>query len=157
LSRTTAVAASAFEDVVVVVVVDVDVDVDVVAESHREVDDIHEAEEAEEAEEVEEVERAERAESELDPTKIATAEGDVVDESVDDALVELTAGAESAEFGVAGLSEGDAPSGTGAMSDEELLAGIRSQSEAHFAELYHRYFQRIYSFVYTRMRNHAET
>ena len=43
------------------------------------------------------------------------------------------------------------------MSDEELLAGIRAESEAHFAELYNRYFQRIYSFVYTRMRNHAET
>ena len=43
-----------------------------------------------------------------------------------------------------------------AMSDEELLEGIRAQSEAHFAELYNRYFQRIYSFVYTRMRNHAE-
>ena len=44
-----------------------------------------------------------------------------------------------------------------AMSDEELLAGIRAESELHFAELYNRYFQRIYSFVYTRMRNHAES
>jgi len=44
----------------------------------------------------------------------------------------------------------------GAMSDEELLEGIRSQSEAHFAELYNRYFPRIYSFVYTRLHNHAE-
>ena len=43
------------------------------------------------------------------------------------------------------------------LSDEELLVGIRAESEAHFAELYNRYFQRIYSFVYTRMRNHAET
>ncbi len=43
------------------------------------------------------------------------------------------------------------------MSDEELLAGIRAESEMHFAELYNRYFQRIYSFVYSRMRNHAET
>ena len=43
------------------------------------------------------------------------------------------------------------------MSDQELLAGIRDQSESHFAELYDRYFQRIYSFVYMRMRNHAET
>lgn len=42
-------------------------------------------------------------------------------------------------------------------NDEKLLEGIRAQSEAHFAELYNRYFQRIYSFVYTRMRNHAET
>lgn len=42
-------------------------------------------------------------------------------------------------------------------SDEDLLEGLRAGSEAHFAELYDRYFQRIYSFVYTRMRNHAET
>ena len=43
------------------------------------------------------------------------------------------------------------------LSDEELLEGIRRKSEAHFNELYQRYFQRIYSFVYARMRNHAET
>ena len=43
------------------------------------------------------------------------------------------------------------------MSDQELLDGIRRESEVHFAELYNRYFQRIYNFVYTRMRNHAET
>jgi RNA polymerase sigma-70 factor (ECF subfamily) len=43
------------------------------------------------------------------------------------------------------------------MSDQDLLEGIRVQSEAHFAELYSRYFQRIYNFVYARMRNHAET
>jgi len=43
------------------------------------------------------------------------------------------------------------------MSDQELLEGIRVQSELHFAELYSRYFQRIYNFVYARMRNHAET
>ncbi|MCP4906094.1 MAG: RNA polymerase sigma factor [bacterium] len=43
------------------------------------------------------------------------------------------------------------------MSDQELLDGIRAKSEVHFAELYRRYFQRIYNFVYTRMRNHAET
>jgi RNA polymerase sigma-70 factor, ECF subfamily len=42
------------------------------------------------------------------------------------------------------------------MSDEELLAGIRLQSEDHFGELYNRYFQRIYNFVFARMRNHAE-
>lgn len=45
----------------------------------------------------------------------------------------------------------------GAMSDQDLLDGIRAQSETHFNELYQRYFQRIYSFVYTRLRNHAET
>jgi RNA polymerase sigma-70 factor (ECF subfamily) len=43
------------------------------------------------------------------------------------------------------------------QSDEELLEGIRLDSERHFAELYNRYFQRIYNFVYVRMRNHAET
>ena len=43
------------------------------------------------------------------------------------------------------------------MSDQELLEGIQVQSEVHFAELYRRYFQRIYNFVYARMRNHAET
>ncbi|MBW2498410.1 MAG: RNA polymerase sigma factor [Deltaproteobacteria bacterium] len=43
------------------------------------------------------------------------------------------------------------------QSDQELLQGIRAQSEPHFAELYRRYFQRIYNFVYARMRNHAET
>ncbi len=43
------------------------------------------------------------------------------------------------------------------LSDHDLLEGIRSQSEPHFSELYRRYFQRIYNFVYARMRNHAET
>jgi RNA polymerase sigma-70 factor (ECF subfamily) len=42
------------------------------------------------------------------------------------------------------------------LSDEELLEGIRAESESHFAELYNRYFQRIYNFAYVRMRNHAE-
>jgi RNA polymerase sigma-70 factor (ECF subfamily) len=55
-----------------------------------------------------------------------------------------------------GRSDHRASPAIGAMSDEELLEGIRAQSETHFAELYNRYFQRIYSFVYTRMRNHAE-
>lgn len=44
----------------------------------------------------------------------------------------------------------------GEMSDQDLLDGIRLQSETHFAELYSRYFRRIYNFVYARMRNHAE-
>ena len=43
------------------------------------------------------------------------------------------------------------------LSDQELLDGIRLQSEIHFAELYNLYFQRIYNFVYARIRNHAET
>jgi len=42
------------------------------------------------------------------------------------------------------------------LSDQELLDGIRRSSELHFSELYNRYFQRIYSFVYTRIRNHAD-
>ncbi|MCR9093546.1 MAG: RNA polymerase sigma factor [bacterium] len=43
------------------------------------------------------------------------------------------------------------------LSDQALLEGLRAQSEPHFGELYNRYFQRIYNFVYARMRNHAET
>jgi RNA polymerase sigma-70 factor (ECF subfamily) len=43
------------------------------------------------------------------------------------------------------------------LSDQDLLDGIRLQSERHFAALYDRYFQRIYNFVYARMRNHAES
>lgn len=43
------------------------------------------------------------------------------------------------------------------LTDQDLLEGIRVQDEACFAELYNRYFQRIYNFVYSRVRNHAET
>lgn len=43
------------------------------------------------------------------------------------------------------------------LSDQELLEGLRAQDELHFGELYNRYFQRIYNFVFARMRNHAET
>lgn len=43
------------------------------------------------------------------------------------------------------------------LSDQELLEGLRAQNELHFSELYNRYFQRIYNFVFARMRNHAET
>ena len=42
------------------------------------------------------------------------------------------------------------------LSDEELLEGIRRSEQAHFNELYERYFSRIYGFVYTRLRNHAD-
>lgn len=87
----------------------------------------------------------------------AYAEVDAVDESFDDSIIELTTVAGSDEPVVETLSDGVALPALGATSDEELLEGIRSQSEAHFAELYNRYFQRIYSFVYTRVRNHAET
>lgn len=46
--------------------------------------------------------------------------------------------------------------GLGGVSDGELLDGLRRSSEAHFTELYDRYFRRIYAFVYSRMRNHAD-
>jgi RNA polymerase sigma-70 factor (ECF subfamily) len=46
--------------------------------------------------------------------------------------------------------------GLASQSDHELLDGLRAGSERHFNELYNRYFQRIYSFVYTRIRNHAD-
>jgi RNA polymerase sigma-70 factor (ECF subfamily) len=132
LSRTPAVAASAFADV------------DADAEAHPESDS-----------------RAYEAFGEVNEEVIR----------VDDSVVDLIAGADSYEPSedpsdnplpeeVEGSSSDNALhslSEMGAMSDEELLNGIRYQSEAHFAELYNRYFQRIYSFVYTRMRNHAET
>jgi RNA polymerase sigma-70 factor (ECF subfamily) len=44
-----------------------------------------------------------------------------------------------------------------ALSDDELVGGIRAGSELHFNELYRRYFQRIYNFTYVRVRNHADT
>jgi len=43
------------------------------------------------------------------------------------------------------------------LSDLELIEGISQASEFHFNELYNRYFQRIYSFVYGRIRSHADT
>jgi RNA polymerase sigma-70 factor (ECF subfamily) len=63
-------------------------------------------------------------------------------------------------FGARSASPNSAPRSSASlseMSDQELLEGIRAESELHFAELYSRYFQRIYNFVYGRMRNHAET
>lgn len=44
-----------------------------------------------------------------------------------------------------------------ALSDLDLVDGIRRGSELHFNELYRRYFQRIYNFTYVRIRNHADT
>ena len=112
MSRTTAVAASTFEDV-----------------------------------------KTADAEPLLEIDSDAYPEVDAVDESIH----ELTAGAGSDDPVVVDRSERDELPATAAMSDAELLEGIRSQSEPHFTELYNRYFQRIYSFVYSRMRNHAET
>jgi RNA polymerase sigma-70 factor (ECF subfamily) len=42
------------------------------------------------------------------------------------------------------------------LSDQQLIDGVREASEAHFNELYDRYFKRIYSFVHGRLRNHAD-
>ncbi len=41
-------------------------------------------------------------------------------------------------------------------TDAELLEGIRRSSQRDFTVLYERYFQRVYSFAYTRLRNHAD-
>ncbi len=46
--------------------------------------------------------------------------------------------------------------GLAGHSDDELLAGLRHGSESHFSELYERYFHRIYTFSYARVRNHAD-
>lgn len=46
--------------------------------------------------------------------------------------------------------------GLATCSDEELLVGLKQGCEFHFNELYNRYFQRIYTFSYTRVRNHAD-
>ena len=53
-------------------------------------------------------------------------------------------------------SRGAPPAAHQPLSDQELIDGIRRASEAHFNELYSRYFQRIYNFVYGRIRNHAD-
>ena len=42
-------------------------------------------------------------------------------------------------------------------SDEDLVEGIRRGSEADFNQLYERYFQRVYSFAFARLRNRADT
>jgi len=41
-------------------------------------------------------------------------------------------------------------------TDQELLEGIRKSSEEDFNLLYERYFQRVYSFAYARLRNRAD-
>lgn len=57
---------------------------------------------------------------------------------------------------LAAVADPPSPAQLKEQSDQQLLDGLRVGSEAHFNELYGRYFQRIYSFVYTRMRNHAD-
>jgi RNA polymerase sigma-70 factor (ECF subfamily) len=42
-------------------------------------------------------------------------------------------------------------------TDHEIVAAIRGGSEADFNLLYERYFQRVYSFVFRRLRDHADT
>ena len=41
-------------------------------------------------------------------------------------------------------------------TDRELVDGIQCASERHFNALYERYFQRVYGFVYLRLRNRAD-
>jgi len=41
-------------------------------------------------------------------------------------------------------------------SDAALVAGIRKGSQADFNRLYERYFQRVYTFAYIRVHNHAD-
>jgi RNA polymerase sigma-70 factor, ECF subfamily len=41
-------------------------------------------------------------------------------------------------------------------SDERLVEGIRRGSERHFRALYDRYFQRVYAFIYSRVRNRSD-
>lgn len=51
------------------------------------------------------------------------------------------------------------PSNSGSLKrldDQELLDGIRRSSQPHFRELHDRYFNRIYAFVYARIRSHSD-
>jgi RNA polymerase sigma factor (sigma-70 family) len=42
-------------------------------------------------------------------------------------------------------------------SDEDLFEGLRRPTRADFNALYERYFQRVYSFAFARLRNRADT
>jgi RNA polymerase sigma-70 factor (ECF subfamily) len=53
-------------------------------------------------------------------------------------------------------SSSSSEAASGAPSDEDLFERIRQGSEPHFNLIYDRYFQRIYNFIYTRVRNHAD-
>jgi RNA polymerase sigma-70 factor (ECF subfamily) len=44
-----------------------------------------------------------------------------------------------------------------ALADETLVEAVRNAEERAFKLLYERYFQRIYTFSYLRLRNHADT
>jgi RNA polymerase sigma-70 factor (ECF subfamily) len=43
-----------------------------------------------------------------------------------------------------------------ARSDADLIAAVRAGNEAAFGILYDRYFQRVFNFAYTRLRNRAD-
>ena len=43
-----------------------------------------------------------------------------------------------------------------AVSDDVLFEGLRRGSEAHFNAFYDRYFPRVYRFIASRVRNHAD-
>ena len=51
--------------------------------------------------------------------------------------------------------DGESRRGSG-LSDADLVEGVKAGSEAHFNELYDRYFPRVYGFVHARMRSHSE-
>ena len=53
--------------------------------------------------------------------------------------------------------EPEVRSGSETRSDEDLLKGIRHGNQADFNLLYERYFRRVYSYSYLRLRNHADT
>jgi RNA polymerase sigma-70 factor, ECF subfamily len=56
-----------------------------------------------------------------------------------------------------GVCDGDAQDGDLRLaSDECLVEGIRGGSERHFDALYTRYFQRVYAFIYSRVRHAAD-
>jgi RNA polymerase sigma-70 factor (ECF subfamily) len=45
----------------------------------------------------------------------------------------------------------------GTRTDAQLLEGLRAGSEADFNLLYERYFQRVFAYVYSRLRNRADS
>ncbi len=44
-----------------------------------------------------------------------------------------------------------------ALADETLVEAVRNAEERAFELLYERYFQRVYTFSFLRLRNHADT
>jgi len=60
---------------------------------------------------------------------------------------------QSGPSGPSGLSGKNSPGG---LSDEELVQGVRADNEQHFNVLYARFYDRIYAYVYRRVRNHSD-